>query len=69
MAAADFVDWWNEHSDSMVEWDWDNVAAAAWDAAVEFATSHNKQSTPCMYCETGGISNCPHHGSDSRFSN
>jgi len=30
-------------------------------------TSTNKQSTPCMYCETVGAANCPHHGSDSRF--
>ena len=45
MTAQNFKDWWNEHRDSMLEWDWDCVAEAAWLAAEEKFNSALRQPT------------------------
>jgi hypothetical protein len=45
MAAQNFKDWWNEHRASMLEWDWDCVAEAAWNAAEEKFNSALRQPT------------------------
>ena len=35
MAANKFDEWWNDNCAEMFEWDYDNVAKAAWEAAIK----------------------------------
>ena len=54
MAANKFNEWWNDNCAEMFEWDCDNIARAAWDAAIKSSEAlkppHNSQSDAIKSC-------------------